>query len=155
MCAKAAWKRCFEPGGVRADYGNSPEGLELVVRTKLAPEVLASSVMGTLRQINPSQPATEFRPLTLLVDHAVSPRRFFVLLVAVFAMLGLILASRGHLWRDLFIQLRNGRRRSAFARPPGRTMGESAAECAGQDDACSTCWWELGWGRCCRLWRRG
>ncbi len=74
---------------------NSPEGSELVVRTKLAPEVLASSVMGTLRQINPSQPATEFRPLTLLVDHAVSPRRFFVLLVAVFAMLGLILASLG------------------------------------------------------------
>ena len=72
-----------------------PEGAELVVRTKLDPEVLASSVMGTLRQMNPSQPAAEFRPLTMLVDHAVSPRRFFVLLVAVFAVLGLILASLG------------------------------------------------------------
>ena len=51
--------------------------------------------MGTLRQMNPTQPAAEFRPLTMLVDHAVSPRRFFVLLVAVFAVLGLILASLG------------------------------------------------------------
>jgi predicted permease len=72
-----------------------PEGAELVVRTKAEPGVLAGSVMSTLRQMNPSQPAAEFRPLTMLVDHAVSPRRFFVLLVAVFAVLGLILASLG------------------------------------------------------------
>jgi ABC-type antimicrobial peptide transport system permease subunit len=51
--------------------------------------------MSTIRQINPGQPATEFRPIQLLVDHAVSPRRFFVLLVAIFAGLGLILASLG------------------------------------------------------------
>jgi ABC-type antimicrobial peptide transport system permease subunit len=51
--------------------------------------------MSTLRQINPAQPATEFRPIQRLVDHVVSPRRFFVLLVAVFAALGLILASLG------------------------------------------------------------
>jgi predicted permease len=79
--------------------GNSPQfgpnmG-QLVVRTKVPPEMLASSVMSTLRQINPGQPATEFRPLQTLVDHVVSPRRFFVLLVAVFAALGLILASLG------------------------------------------------------------
>jgi len=40
-------------------------------------------------------PATEFRPIQRLVDHVVSPRRFFVLLVGVFAALGLILASLG------------------------------------------------------------
>jgi predicted permease len=72
-----------------------PEGAQLVVRTRLAPETLASSVMSTIRQINPGQPATEFRPIQLLVDHAVSPRRFFVLLVGIFAGLGLILASLG------------------------------------------------------------
>jgi predicted permease len=72
-----------------------PEGAELVVRTKLPPEALASSVMSTLRSLNPGQPATEFRPIQQLVDHAVSPRRFFVLLVAAFAMLGLVLASLG------------------------------------------------------------
>jgi predicted permease len=73
----------------------SPDGAQLVVRTKLPPETLAPDVMRTLREINPAQPATEFRLVQRLVDHAVSPRRFFVLLVSVFAALGLILASLG------------------------------------------------------------
>jgi predicted permease len=72
-----------------------PDGAQLVVRSALPPNVLASSVMTTLRQINPGQPATEFRPIQGLVDHAVSPRRFFVLLVTIFATLGLLLASLG------------------------------------------------------------
>jgi predicted permease len=73
----------------------APDGAQLVVRSKLAPELLATSVMSTLRQINPGQPATEFRPVQTLVDHVMSPRRFFVLLVGVFAALGLVLASLG------------------------------------------------------------
>lgn len=72
-----------------------PTGAELVVRTKLPPEALASAVMGTLRSINPAQPATEFRPIQNIVDHSVSPRRFFVVLVGIFALLGLVLASLG------------------------------------------------------------
>ena len=72
-----------------------PVGAELVVRTKLPPDVLASSVMRTLRELNPGQPATEFRPIRQIVDHAISPRRFFVLLVSAFAALGLTLASLG------------------------------------------------------------
>jgi len=51
--------------------------------------------MSALRSINPGQPATEFRPIQQIVDHAISPRRFFVLLVAAFAAVGLILASLG------------------------------------------------------------
>jgi predicted permease len=72
-----------------------PEGAELVVRTKLPPDVLTPSVIGTLRKLYPAQPATSFRPVQSLVDHAVSPRRFFVLLVAIFAGLGLFLAALG------------------------------------------------------------
>ena len=72
-----------------------PEGANLVLRSKLPPAALANSVMGTLRQINPGQPATEFRPIQTLVDRATSPRRFFVLLVGTFASLGLLLASLG------------------------------------------------------------
>lgn len=72
-----------------------PEGANLVVRSKLPPAGLANSVMGTLRQINPGQPATEFKPIQTLVDRATSPRRFFVLLVGTFACLGLLLASLG------------------------------------------------------------
>lgn len=72
-----------------------PEGTNLVVRSTLPPTALAKSIMSTLRQINPQQPATEFKPIQNLVDHATSPRRFFVLLVAIFAGLGLLLASLG------------------------------------------------------------
>jgi predicted permease len=79
--------------GAAPQFG--PDGALLVVRSKVAPESLASSVMSTLRDINPAQPAVEFRPIQQLVDHVVSPRRFFVLLVGVFAALGLILASLG------------------------------------------------------------
>ncbi len=71
------------------------EGATLVVRTRVAPKSLAPSVLGALRSLNPGQPAAEFRPLQSLVDHAVSPRRFFVLLVTIFACLGVILAALG------------------------------------------------------------
>ena len=71
------------------------EGATLIVRSRIAPEALSTSVLTTLRALNPSQPATEFRPLRTLVDHAVSPRRFFVLLVTVFAGLGVLLAALG------------------------------------------------------------
>lgn len=73
----------------------TPAGAELVVRTQLPPESLASSVLGALRQLNPNQPAAEFVPLQHIVDHAVSPRRFFVLLVASFALVAVVLASLG------------------------------------------------------------
>jgi ABC-type antimicrobial peptide transport system permease subunit len=51
--------------------------------------------MHTLREINPGQAAVPLRPIQSLVDHAVSPRRFFVLLVGTFAGLGLLLAALG------------------------------------------------------------
>jgi predicted permease len=72
-----------------------PEGAELVVRTGLPPETLTPSVMSALRALNPNQPAAELRPVQRLVDHATSPRRFFVLLVTLFAALGLVLAALG------------------------------------------------------------
>jgi predicted permease len=79
--------------GAAPQFG--PEGAQLVVRTKIPPETLAPQVMNTLRQINPGQPASEFRPVQRLVDHVESPRRFFVWLVGGFAGLGLLLASLG------------------------------------------------------------
>jgi hypothetical protein len=73
----------------------SPTGAQLVIRTTMPPAALANSMLRTLRDLNPKQPAAEFRPIQMLVDHAVSPRRFFMLLVASFAGLGLFLASLG------------------------------------------------------------
>ncbi len=72
-----------------------PAGAELVVRTTLPPGTLAASVLGVLRELNPKQPAAEFKPIQSLVSHAVSPRRFFMMLVAAFAGLGLVLAALG------------------------------------------------------------
>jgi predicted permease len=74
---------------------NEPAGAELVMRSSLPLDTLTPSVMGVLRSINPGQPAAEFRPIQSIVDRAVSPRRFFVLMVGTFAGLGLILASLG------------------------------------------------------------
>ncbi len=72
-----------------------PSGGELVIRTTLPPAALASSVMKVLRELNPAQPAAEFIPIQTLVNRANSPRRFFMLLVVVFAGLGLLLAALG------------------------------------------------------------
>ncbi len=72
-----------------------PSRAQLVVRSSLPPAVLAPSVLRALRELNPNQSAAEFRPIRTIVEHAVSPRRFFMLLVAVFAGLGLLLAMLG------------------------------------------------------------
>ena len=72
-----------------------PNGAQLVIRTALPPSALAQTVLRTLRDLNPKQPAAEFRPIQTIVDRAVSPRRFFMLLVASFAALGLLLAALG------------------------------------------------------------
>ncbi|HEY7352033.1 MAG TPA: ABC transporter permease [Terriglobales bacterium] len=73
----------------------SPSGAQLIIRTQLDPAALGGSVLHALRELNPNQPAAAFRPIRTIVDHAVSPRRFFMLLVAAFAALGLILAALG------------------------------------------------------------
>jgi len=73
------------------DYSSA----DLVVRTTLAPAAMASSVRAALLPIEPNLPANEFRPLQQLVDKAVSPRRFVVLLLGGFAMFALVLASLG------------------------------------------------------------
>ena len=73
----------------------NPTSAQLVIRSALPPATLANSVMTVLRELNPKQPAAEFRSIQSLVDHANSPRRFFMLLVAAFAGLGLFLAALG------------------------------------------------------------
>ncbi len=68
---------------------------KLVIRSTLPVETLQPTILVTLRAINPGQPATDLKPLQLLVDHASSPRRFLLYLVGGFAGLALILAALG------------------------------------------------------------
>ncbi|HKF50316.1 MAG TPA: ABC transporter permease [Terracidiphilus sp.] len=74
------------------NFGGTPQ---LVVRSTLPPAQLATSVMAVLREANTKQTAAEFKPIENLVDHANSPRRFFMMLVGMFAALGLLLAALG------------------------------------------------------------
>jgi ABC-type antimicrobial peptide transport system permease subunit len=69
--------------------------IQLVVRTALPPDSLAAALRTTLRPVDPNLPVREFQTLQDLVDRAVSPRRFLVLLLAGFAVFALILASLG------------------------------------------------------------
>jgi predicted permease len=72
-----------------------PGKAEVIIRSALPTAVLAPGVMRILRSLNPQQAAVELRPIQSMVDHATSPRRFFAILVGIFAALGLVLASLG------------------------------------------------------------
>ena len=69
--------------------------VDLVLRTSLPPAELARAVRAALKPIEPNLPASDFRTLQQLVDKAVSPRRFIVLLLGGFALFALVLASLG------------------------------------------------------------
>src|SRR5260370_21873536 len=69
--------------------------VDLVLRTTLPTSELASAVGGALKSIAPNLPRNDFRTLQQLVDKAVSPRRFIVLLLGGFALFALVLASLG------------------------------------------------------------
>jgi predicted permease len=69
--------------------------VDLVIRTSLPPEELATGVRAALKPIAPNLPGKDFRTLQQLVDKAVSPRRFVVILLGGFALFALLLASLG------------------------------------------------------------
>ena len=75
--------------------------LQLVVRSELPPESLVRSVQSALRAAEPSLPTGEYQALDALIEGAISPRRFILLLLGVFAMTALLLASLGILRRAL------------------------------------------------------
>jgi predicted permease len=66
----------------------------LVLRGTLPPEVLVSSVRARLRAIDPDVPA-EFTTMPRVLEHAVSDRRFSMLVLGGFAVLALLLAGIG------------------------------------------------------------
>ena len=75
--------------------GRDWSSVDLVVRTTLPPEQFASAIRAALKPIAPNLPGNDFRLVQQLVDKAVSPRRFVVLLLGGFALFALVLASLG------------------------------------------------------------
>ncbi len=88
---KAGGSEMYRPMRQTRDY----TAMTLVVRSALPPERLAASVQTALSPIDPNLPLHEFTSLQALVDKAVSPRRFLLLMLAGFAGFALLLASVG------------------------------------------------------------
>ena len=88
---KAGGPEMYLPMRQTADYA----AMQLIVRTALPPDSLAAGMRTALRPIDPNLPVREFVTFQDLVDRAVSPRRFLVLLLSGFAAFALILASLG------------------------------------------------------------
>jgi predicted permease len=88
---KPGGSEMYRPMRQTGDYS----AMTLVVRTVIPPERLAAAVQAALEPIDPNMPLHEFTPLQALVDKAVSPRRFLVLMLAGFAGFALLLASVG------------------------------------------------------------
>jgi hypothetical protein len=65
----------------------------MVVRANLSPAAGAAAIREALRPIEPDIPGNEFLALHGLIDRAVSPRRFVVLLLSGFSAFALILAA--------------------------------------------------------------
>jgi predicted lysophospholipase L1 biosynthesis ABC-type transport system permease subunit len=74
--------------------GDQPTA-DLVVRSSLPPAAVASALRSALKPVTPNLAGNDLRTLQGLVDKAVSPRRFVVLLLGGFALFALVLASLG------------------------------------------------------------
>jgi predicted permease len=81
----------YRPMRQSFDYG----AMNLVIRTTLPPDRLAAGIREALRPVDPNLPVPELKTLQGLVDKAMSPRRFLVLMLAGFAGFALLLASVG------------------------------------------------------------
>ena len=69
--------------------------LDLVIRSEQPLESLAPRVAATLRSLDPTLPTGDYRTLQEIIDLAVSPRRFIMLLISAFALIALFLACLG------------------------------------------------------------
>jgi predicted permease len=68
---------------------------DMVVRSAVPPAQIIGRVREALLPLAPNLPGNDFRTLQQIVDKAVSPRRFIVILLGGFAVFALILASLG------------------------------------------------------------
>jgi predicted permease len=88
---KAAGIEVYSPLRQANDYASA----SLVVRSTLSAAALAVSVRTALAPVAPGLATNEIRTLRQVVDSAVSPRRFFTLMLGGFAVFAILLALLG------------------------------------------------------------
>jgi putative ABC transport system permease protein len=77
-------------------YQQSPTGLmTFVVRTKSEPGSLIAATKGAIRQVNPAQTFARAATMEELVDDSLKQSRFNLLLLGLFAVIALVLATIG------------------------------------------------------------
>jgi len=87
----AAGNEVYLPLRQEFDYSS----LTLIVRTSMEPTSLARTLRRTLTPVTPNLATNEVQTLDNIVDRAVSPRRFFTLLLGGFSVFALALALLG------------------------------------------------------------
>ena len=69
--------------------------LDMVVRSRLPAQSLLGGVRAAIQATDPTMPTGDFQTLNAVVDRAVSPRRFTLILLGAFAGAALLLAALG------------------------------------------------------------
>jgi len=80
----------YEPLAVNTDLM-----FTLIMRTTVDPAALAPAIRAIIHDLDPNLPVTAVQPLTSRVDEALAPQRFVTMLMALFAMTGVALATVG------------------------------------------------------------
>jgi predicted permease len=85
----------YLPDSYGQEAPGAPPSASFVIRAAGDPNVLASSVRGVIRNVDPAVPILALRPMTQVVSESVEARKFQALLSMVFASSALLLASIG------------------------------------------------------------
>jgi putative ABC transport system permease protein len=80
----------YEPLAVNTDLM-----FTLVMRTATDARLMAPTIRGIIHDLDPNLPVTAVQPLASRVDEALAPQRFVTMLMALFAMAGVALATVG------------------------------------------------------------
>jgi len=76
-------------------YGSGPGPIQFVVHTAGAPTTITSMLRSILKEVDPNLPVADVQSMDEVVSQSVAPRRFNMLLLAVFAAVALLLAMTG------------------------------------------------------------
>jgi predicted permease len=79
----------------RPHHQRDSRGMNVVVRTSMAPAALASTIRSEVRKLAPNLPIADMRTLKEIVSASIAQRRFEMLLTTAFAVVALLLGVIG------------------------------------------------------------